>query len=410
MVIAEAWERLGEVVAPLSNAAGRPLARTMKLIIEPLVLRPHHDERFRGPIVTATNADDLRRLIADHGAVLTATASWYLLVKRVRRRSKVTEGNPQDLYFQRCFELAHLHGHPDSDPDGADKRAAELVAEVAAERGGNTVATLRDFLTDPDHHAALTARLAAAWRGRMPHPVLADGQASDLERFLASCPDEPDGPLLDRLTAQRVGSAAAAGLDRPGVARDHGMTDRRRVEQPVIGDRASKRELPRPFDRSILERIFSGVGSNRGMLTDLRSVTEEEIDRSAAPWQLSDEYSRITMALAVDTVAGIGGTDSSPPGHPRRRLRSRWQREAYVHRLGRLPRPQAELVPADLREEITSVRQPYLRRLWVRLHGRELRREPVDSHLVWDLLDGVFRSVILDQRDRLRGHLERGLP
>ena len=44
---------------------------------------------------------------------------------------------------------------------------------------------------------------------------------------------------------------------------------------------------------------------------------------------------------------------------------------------------------------------------WVRVHGRELRRDPVAAGQVWDVLDGVLRSVILDQRDRLRSLLER---
>jgi hypothetical protein len=53
------------------------------------------------------------------------------------------------------------------------------------------------------------------------------------------------------------------------------------------------------------------------------------------------------------------------------------------------------------------VREAYLRRLWVRVHGRELRRDAVTAEQVWDVLDGVLRSVILDQRDRLRSVLER---
>ena len=53
------------------------------------------------------------------------------------------------------------------------------------------------------------------------------------------------------------------------------------------------------------------------------------------------------------------------------------------------------------------MRRAYLRRLWARLHGRELRGEATAASGVWDLLDGVLRSVVMDQRDRLRRALER---
>jgi hypothetical protein len=60
-----------------------------------------------------------------------------------------------------------------------------------------------------------------------------------------------------------------------------------------------------------------------------------------------------------------------------------------------------------LHADVRGVREAYLRRLWVRVHGRELRRDTVTADQVWDVLDGVLRSVILDQRDRLRSLLER---
>jgi hypothetical protein len=60
-----------------------------------------------------------------------------------------------------------------------------------------------------------------------------------------------------------------------------------------------------------------------------------------------------------------------------------------------------------LHADVRGVREAYLRRLWVRVHGRELRQDAVTADQVWDMLDGVLRSVILDQRDRLRSALER---
>jgi hypothetical protein len=104
----------------------------------------------------------------------------------------------------------------------------------------------------------------------------------------------------------------------------------------------------------------------------------------------------------------VGGLADPPPTTDAgARLRARWSRESYVHRALRLPDSEASGIPEDLRNDIRAMPPAYLRRLWARLHGRELRGETTAAAEVWDLLDGVLRSVILDQRDRLRRTLER---
>ena len=56
--------------------------------------------------------------------------------------------------------------------------------------------------------------------------------------------------------------------------------------------------------------------------------------------------------------------------------------------------------------ELHAPWRPYLRRLWVRLHGRDVRGLPMDTpDELWDLLDGVARSVILDHRTRVKNAL-----
>ncbi|MDN3243470.1 hypothetical protein [Glycomyces tritici] len=406
MLIADAWAQLGDGVAPLSNPSGRPLARTVKLLLDPLVLRPTMNPRFAGGMVGVEHVDELRRVLLEAGPALAATAAWFQLLKQARRRAGVTEGNPQDLYFQRCFELAHEHGDPRAVPD-AEAIAAETVAEVRAERGEVTVDRLRRFMTDPDQVVRLAGLLQHAWADRpAPGPAPRDG----LTAFLDTCATEPDERAWKALAANGTGTAEAAELDRPRVARDYGLTEKDRPAPPALGDRASKRRLPPPFDRSIMERLFAAFTAvfQRASMADIPTMVVGEIHRSASAWQLAEEPSRVAMALGRDASNGIDyWVDPPLTSDANGRLQARYAREAYVHAVHRLADPESANVPDDLKHEIVYVQGPYLRRLWARLHGRELRGETTAAADVWDLLDGVFRSVLLDQRDRLRRLLER---
>jgi hypothetical protein len=399
LVVARAWAALGDAVAPLSNGAGRPLTRTMKLILDPLVLRPVLNPEFAAGAVAVEHVDALRARIAGAGPVLAATASWFVVLKKERRRSRITEGNPQDLYFQRCFELATEHGAPGQD---AARVAAAVLAEVHGQEGP-TVAELRGFLTDAANAGELTRLIESMWAAAPDGRAAAASTSPALAEFLATCAAAPDRALFRALVTGSAGTSGATDLDRPGVALAHGLTDRDRPAPPALGQSASKRNLPKPFDRSILERLFAPLTNTflRAGLADVPALARQEITRSAGPWQLADEVSRVVMVLGREASAGLTG--HPPAGGAAARLRSRWEREAYVHRVLRMP----SAAPPEVRADVHGVREAYLRRLWVRVHGWELRHDTVTAEQVWDVLDGVLRSVILDQRDRLRSALER---
>jgi hypothetical protein len=58
-------------------------------------------------------------------------------------------------------------------------------------------------------------------------------------------------------------------------------------------------------------------------------------------------------------------------------------------------------------DDLAKYAQPYLSRLWARLHGRDVWQEPCDDvDDVRSLLEGVARSVSLDHRQRIKSMLE----
>jgi hypothetical protein len=329
LLVAQAWSELGDAVAPLSNAAGRPLARTVKLILDPLVLRPVLNPRFAAGAIDIEHVDAFRERITQSGPVLAATAAWFLVMKKVRRRVGITEGNPQDLYFQRCYELASEHGHPQPD---AGRRAAVVLAEIHGQ-AGPTMTQLRQFVAEPRNIGQMTALLGLAWARSAPLPPPESVRPGD---FLAKCATRPDRVLFEALIADLAGTRGAVELARPGAARARGLTDLDQPVQPVLGVTASKKNLPKPFDRSIVERLFGPLanGVHRDRLADVDTLVFQEIKRSARPWQLADEPGRVVMALGQEASAPLMG---GPADGAAARLRLRWEREAYVHRVLRMP-------------------------------------------------------------------------
>ncbi|MGO1770182.1 MAG: hypothetical protein ACTHZX_09535 [Microbacterium sp.] len=382
-VVATAWRGIGDGVEVLSNAAGLPLARTAKLILDPLVVRPVQRPHLARTLLDEDAAVELSERIAAAADDLRATAAWFTRMKAQRRARRITEGNPQERYFQRAYELARAHGAPG---ERADEIAGGEVDDVH-ESAVVTAAQLRDFLADPGVARATAAEIAQVWRVRESAPPETDTERAQLARLLDACvAGAADAAPLE---ASGAGPAAGRRLDAPGAAREAGLSDRTEPAPPEVGAAATKNDVPRPFDRSILQRLFMAIAQLEVTGTrELRDLVAEEARRSGSPWQLAEERSRIVMAAGRTVGRMDDATEAS------RMLRARWEREGFVRHALRLGRSATD-----------GASGAFLRRLWVRLQGRELRRDVVDVADLWDVLDGAMRSVILDRRDRVKAEL-----
>ncbi|MGK8521161.1 hypothetical protein ACRS6B_06180 [Nocardia asteroides] len=442
MVLDEVWRKLGGV-EPLSGPHGGPLRRTVKLLLDPLVIRPVQNPLCAGPILTADGAVLLEARIQAAADALRATAAWFTVLKQVRRTLRITEGHPQDLYFQRCFELATTSGMPD--PVRARSVAQDALREIHEYTAGRTTQALKEYLTDHARERELAGLLDLAWRRRPLTGPPSGDHAPAVDALLEACAaarlgeDAADGqPVLDGLVATHAGTHTGIRLWQDASdhsAQELGLTTHPVPLCPAIGSSASKSTLGLPFDRTVYERVFTVLqaSTDRAELPPIPELVDAEIARSCAPWALLDESLRVAATAGTALATGLAPIDhrrARSAGNPRLRVaetessatrstahqvvNSRWQREAYVLQARRLvvcadttdttdtaEPPTGPL--AAIAAELITPWQPYLRRLWVRLHGRDVREFAIyDPDELWDLLDGVARSVILDHRTRVK--------
>ncbi|MCU1642062.1 MAG: hypothetical protein JWN03_2337 [Nocardia sp.] len=413
MVLDEVWRRLAGVEA-LSGPNGGPLRRTVKLILDPLVIRPVQHPLCAGSILTADGAVLLATRIHAAADVLRATAAWFNLLKQTRRSLRITEGNAQDLYFQRCFELATVSGMPDA---GRDRAAAEAaLREIHDLTAGRTTQALKEYLTDPGRAREVSELIGTAWR-RRPLTATPD-HAQALAELLDACAAGRLGAAgkdvdIDDLVAASMGTHSGIRLWREengGAAAELGLTTHPLPQPPRVGESASKSSLSLPFDRTIHERVFTVLqaASERADLPPIPELVDAEIARACAPWALLDESLRVTAAAGTVLAIQLRPIDESrvvATEGAARVINGRWQREAYVLQARRMVvRADATAGPlAVIAADLQVPWRPYLRRLWPRLHGRDVREVPVYApDELWDLLDGVARSVILDHRMRVK--------
>src|SRR5260370_8472891 len=109
-VIDRAWRAIGPGVEILSGDDGGPLRRTVKRILDPLVLRLRSNPAYSAPFVDTDVAAQIAEEILRHADRLRSTAAWFELMKAQRRRLRITAGNAQHPYFPPCFHLPFTHG------------------------------------------------------------------------------------------------------------------------------------------------------------------------------------------------------------------------------------------------------------------------------------------------------------
>ncbi|MFJ4571528.1 hypothetical protein ACIP4W_08845 [Streptomyces sp. NPDC088846] len=425
MVIDRAWRGLGPGLESLSGPGGAPLTRTVKLIVLPLIVRPALSPELAVDFLGPAQAAHLDALIRESGPRLEATAQWFTLLKRARRALGVVAGNPQDLYFQRCFELATEHGAPSA---GADALARAVVEDVADAVGGRTVDVLKDHLADASRRARLDGELATGWESRRPAP--ADGAAAAVAlaaEVLDACgvPGGAGNPpayvsMVEAGHGDLLGRALWAHPSgvwgRDDLPAHLGLTERQVPPRPEVGRGASTATLPAPLDRTLFERLFVVLQSSarREELATVPELVGREVGRSCAPLGLYDESLRVAVVLGGRLAVGLDplGTGESAQGRTaaHRAVNSRWRREASALRARRMtvsPRPDPDGgVLEALAQDLRTPWAAYMRRLWVRLHGRDVRDASLrDAASAWAVLDGVARSVMMDHRARVRSAL-----
>jgi len=413
MVADRAWRALGPGLEPLSGPGGAPLTRTVKLIVLPLVIRPSLRPELAGELLDAQQAAQFEKLLADAGPTLEATAQWFTVLKKTRRALGIVGGNPQDLYFQLCFELATEHGNPPSDPSEIAKTALQDVADAS---GGRTVDALKDYVLDPARHSRLEAELGAAWANR----GLGTGDEDTATALAAEVLDGTGSftAMVYHAYGSVVGRALWTRTESLWGSEElpvHlGLTRHDKPDRPEVGRGASTATLPAPLDRTLFERIFVELQTSAARREELPPVPElagREVGRSCAPFGLYDESLRVAMVLGGQLAAGLdplGGGAATAQTSAHRAVNRRWQREASALRARRMttsPDPGGGAL-ATLAGELRTPWAAYMRRLWVRLHGRDVRAASLgDLESAWEVLDGVVRSVMMDHRTKVRSAL-----
>lgn len=414
-VIERAWRAIGDGVEMLSADDGGPLSRTVKRIIDPLVLRLRSNTKYSAPFVTADVAAEMHDAIVGQAEALRATATWFDLLKRERRRLRITTGNAQELYFPLCFELAVTRGAPGNQ----DYESAEsLLRDIHSDRDRTAIEVLNRHIGDGDVIDALSAQLTRSWRDvragtEITGPFIAGlstvlGRADGYNATVAR--QRVWSALVADATPYNLGAAAHGdGANLPWSIVRLGLSSAEPQQPPTV----ISGERERPLDRSVLDRVRATLrrALAREELPDVPLLCAEEVDRSCAPWGLLGEDKQATLIAGIEIGVDLAPLDETAQTRHdlSRQIQARLRKEAYVLHARRYLIDGGPVHPRQqhIVDELAEFCRPYLSRLWARLHGRDVWQEPCsDVDEVRELLEGVSRSVSLDHRQRIKSMLQ----
>lgn len=415
-VIEKAWRAIGPGVEVLSSDDGGPLSRTVKRIIDPLVLRLRSHPQYSSPVVDHETAAAMHDLIVDYAAELRSAAAWFEALKLERRRQRVRTGNAQELYFPVCFELAVTKGPPGEQDS---ETAATVLHDIHHGRDRTAIEVLRQYVAQPDVVAALSDQLDRSWDDVHAGETRTAGFLAELGTALGPADNHRAAAARQRVwseviadaTPYNLGALAHRDADRlPWSIVELGLTSFAPQRPPSV-DGGS--EGDRPLDRSVVDRVRATLrrALDRDALPDIPLLCEEEVDRSCAPWGLLSEDKQATLVAGIEVAVELAPLDPSVVGRYAlaAQIQARLRKEAYVLHARRYLADGGPIHPRQRQvvDDLAAYAQPYLSRLWARLHGRDVWQEPCsDVDDVWSLLEGVARSVSLDHRQRIKAMLE----
>lgn len=415
-VIDEGWRAIGPGVEVLSGADGAPLRRTIKRILDPLVLRLRSNPQFSTPVVAPETAAAMVSLIEQNAPQLRCAADWFTVLKAERRRLRITAGNAQELYFPVCFELAVTNGAPVA----GDRVTLEAVPRgLHDDRDRTSTEVLNRYVEADQVVAQLAHQLSCSWNDVQPGDTIAGPFLKGLTTVLGTAEGHSArmarqrvwSALIADATPYNLGAKARiAGSDLPWSIIEIGLSSV--VPQPPPPVLADTDGAP-PLNRSVVDRVRGTLrrALDRDELPDIPLLCAEEVDRACAPWGLLSEDKQATLVAGIEVAVDLAPMreDAATRYALAAGIQARLRKEAYVLHARRYLVAGGAIHPRQRQvvEELEHFARPYLRRLWARLHGRDVWQEPcADVDDLRALLEGVARSVSLDHRQRIKSMLE----
>ncbi|WAC91937.1 hypothetical protein [Mycobacterium sp. Aquia_213] len=415
-VIDQAWRAIGLGVEVLSSDDGGPLTRTVKRILDPLVLRLRSNPQYSAPVVTPDTAAAMHEVIVGNASELRATAAWFEVLKLERRRQRIRSGNAQELYFPVCYELAVTKGSPA--PEDRET-AATVLGEIHQGRDRTAIEVLHQYVAGPDVVATLTDQLERSWRDVRPGQTVTAPFLAELGTVLGPAHGHRAATARQRVWSAMISDTTPYNLgalvriesaELPWSIVKLGLSSVAPQRLPRVSGGA---DGDRPLDRSVVDRVRATLrrALDRDALPDIPLLCEEEVDRACAPWGLLSEDKQATLVAGIEVAVELAPLDRTVASRYAlaAQIQARLRKEAYVLHARRYLAEGGPMHPRQRQvvDDLAAYAPPYLSRLWARLHGRDVWQEPCDDvDEVRSLLEGVARSVSLDHRQRIKSMLE----